>query len=334
MQAVITGATSGIGYEMALYLSELGWDLILTGRNSEKLRQMQQQLPTRVQWIALDLAKPDAPFALYRFCKGKRVDLLVNNAGFGLFGNLWETDLQEELELLDVNIRALHILTKLFVKEFRRRNSGILLNVASSAGFLTGPLMASYYASKNYVVRLSLALAEELRRAGSSVSVSVLCPGPVDTNFNNRSIAWLLKNYNRIYDDPDLSLDLYTRQCSLGVTALQLSIAAGTIANGGVNPVTKKEVFDAVLAPKITAMIAAVGFYEHTGDWMYTSGIPAKTGVGGGVMGVLPGQFGIAAFAPPLDGSGNSVKAQLAIQYIMNKLELNVFSNNHITVVD
>ena len=155
-----------------------------------------------------------------------------------------------------------------------------------------------------------------------------------DTNFNNRSIAWLLKNYNRIYDDPDLSLDLYTRQCSLGVTALQLSIAAGTIANGGVNPVTKKEVFDAVLAPKITAMIAAVGFYEHTGDWMYTSGIPAKTGVGGGVMGVLPGQFGIAAFAPPLDSSGNSVKAQLAIQYIMNKLELNVFSNNHITVVD
>ena len=155
-----------------------------------------------------------------------------------------------------------------------------------------------------------------------------------DTNFNNRSIAWLLKNYNRIYDDPDMALDLYTRQCSLGVTALQLSVAAGTIANGGVNPVTKKEVFDASLAPKITAMIAAVGFYEHTGDWMYTSGIPAKTGVGGGVMGVLPGQFGIAAFAPPLDGAGNSVKAQLAIQYVMNKLGLNVFSDNHLIVVD
>ena len=137
-----------------------------------------------------------------------------------------------------------------------------------------------------------------------------------DTNFNNRSIAWLLKNYNRIYDDPDMSLDLYTRQCSLGVTALQLSVAAGTIANGGVNPVTKKEVFDASLAPKITAMIAAVGFYEHTGDWMYTSGIPAKTGVGGGVMGVLPGQFGIAAFAPPLDGSGNSVKAPVSYTHL------------------
>ena len=154
------------------------------------------------------------------------------------------------------------------------------------------------------------------------------------TNFNNRSIAWLLKNYNRIYDDPELSLDLYTRQCSLGVTAEMLSVAAGTVANSGVNPVTKKQVLDASLTPKIASMIASVGFYEHTGDWMYTSGIPAKTGVGGGVMGVLPGQFGIAAFAPPLDGSGNSVKAQLAIQYIMNKLELNVFSNNHITVVD
>lgn len=155
-----------------------------------------------------------------------------------------------------------------------------------------------------------------------------------DTNFNNRSIAWLLKNYNRIYDDPDMSLDLYTRQCSLGVTASQLSIAAGTIANNGVNPVTQKEVFDAALAPKITAMIAAVGFYEHTGDWMYTSGIPAKTGVGGGVMGVLPGQFGIAAFAPPLDEAGNSVKAQSAIRYIMNKLELNVFGNNHLVVTE
>lgn len=155
-----------------------------------------------------------------------------------------------------------------------------------------------------------------------------------DTNFNNRSIAWLLKNYNRIYDDPDMSLDLYTRQCSLGVTASQLSIAAGTIANNGVNPVTQKEVFDATLAPKITAMIAAVGFYEHTGDWMYTSGIPAKTGVGGGVMGVLPGQFGIAAFAPPLDEAGNSVKAQSAIRYIMNKLELNVFGNNHLVVTE
>ena len=98
-----------------------------------------------------------------------------------------------------------------------------------------------------------------------------------------------------------MSLDLYTRQCSLGITAKQLSVAAATVANLGLNPVTKKQVFDAELSPKITSMISTVGFYEHTGDWLYTSGIPAKTGVGGGVMGVLPGQFGISAFAPPID---------------------------------
>ena len=141
------------------------------------------------------------------------------------------------------------------------------------------------------------------------------------TNFNNRSIAWLLKNYNRIYDDPDMSLDLYTRQCSLGITAKQLSVAAATVANLGLNPVTKKQVFDAELSPKITSMISTVGFYEHTGDWLYTSGIPAKTGVGGGVMGVLPGQFGISAFAPP-------------IEYVMNKLGLNVFNGHRVTIVD
>ena len=154
------------------------------------------------------------------------------------------------------------------------------------------------------------------------------------TNFNNRSIAWLLKNYNRIYDDPSMSLDLYTRQCSLGITAKQLSVCAATIAGDGLNPVSKQRVFEAGLSSKITSLIATVGFYEHTGDWMYTSGIPAKTGVGGGVMGVMPGVFGISAFAPPLDGSGNSVKAQLAIKYIMNKLGLSVFSGDRVTIIE
>lgn len=145
------------------------------------------------------------------------------------------------------------------------------------------------------------------------------------TNFNNRSIAWLLKNYGRIYDDPELSLDLYTRQCSLGVTAEQLAVCGATIANGGLNPLTREQVFPRELAPCITSLIATVGFYQHTGDWLYSSGIPAKTGVGGGVMGVMPGLMGIAAFAPPLDDAGNSVKAQLAIKHVMNKLGLNVF---------
>ena len=168
--------------------------------------------------------------------------------------------------------------------------------------------------------------------ATSPLLIDELYKSETDTNYNNRSIAWLLKNYDRIYDDPDLALDLYTRQCSLGITAKQLSVAAGTIANAGNNPVTKKQVFEAELSPKITSLISTVGFYEHTGDWMYTSGIPAKTGVGGGVMGVFPGLFGISSFAPPLDESGNSAKAQLAINYIMNKLNLNIYSSDQVSI--
>ena len=147
-----------------------------------------------------------------------------------------------------------------------------------------------------------------------------------NTNFENRSIAWLLKSYDRIYDDPMMSLDLYTRQCSLGVTCSQLACCAATVANDGVNPITRKQVFDKELAPKIISLIATVGFYERTGDWMYESGIPGKTGVGGGILAVMPGQFGIAAFSPPLDEHGNSVKAQAAIKYVVNGLGLNVYS--------
>lgn len=154
-----------------------------------------------------------------------------------------------------------------------------------------------------------------------------------ETNYNNRAIAWLLKNYNRIYDDPQMSLDLYTRHCSMGVTTKQLAIAGCTIANRGKNPVTGKQVFNESLMPNIVSLIASVGFYEHTGDWIYTSGIPAKTGVGGGVMGMLPGVFGIAAFAPPLDEAGNSVKAQAAIKYIAHEIGVNVFSGDSVEIL-
>lgn len=154
-----------------------------------------------------------------------------------------------------------------------------------------------------------------------------------ETNYNNRAISWLLKNYNRIYDDPDMSLDLYTRHCSMGVTTKQLAIAGCTIANRGKNPVTGKQVFNESLMPNIVSLVASVGFYEHTGDWIYTSGIPAKTGVGGGVMGMLPGVFGIAAFAPPLDEAGNSVKAQAAIKYIAREIGVNVFSGDSVEII-
>lgn len=153
-------------------------------------------------------------------------------------------------------------------------------------------------------------------------------------DFNNRSIAWLLRSYGRIYDDPDMSLDLYTRQCSLGTTAEQLAVMGATIANDGYNPVTNRQVFDAELAPRITSLITTVGFYERTGDWLYKSGIPAKSGVGGGVLGVMPGMFGIAAFSPPLDEAGNSVKAQLAIREVMHELGLNIFAASRLCICE
>lgn len=187
MRALITGATSGIGKEMAFYLHRRGWQLVLTGRNEEMLRRMAKKFGEGTRYIALDLAGRDAPQKLYEFCQGTRIDFLINNAGFGVFGEFSETSLAQELAMLDVNVRAVHILTKLFLRDFEKRGRGHILNVASSAGFMTGPLMAGYYASKNYVVRLTLAIREEQRRRRSGVTVSVLCPGPVDTDFSDRA---------------------------------------------------------------------------------------------------------------------------------------------------
>lgn len=187
MKALITGASSGIGRDMARYLSSLGWELILTARSEESLEKLASELSTHTEIISLDLADEKNVIALYEHTKSADIDLLINNAGYGIFGPFDETELEDELNLINVNIKAVHILTKLFLRDFKKKNKGHILNVASSAGFMTGPLMSSYYASKNYVVRLTLAIHEELRRSGSKVRVSVFCPGPVETNFNNRA---------------------------------------------------------------------------------------------------------------------------------------------------
>lgn len=187
MKALITGATSGIGACIARELHEMGWELILTGRNEQALAKLKQEFGDTAETISAELSRRDEVFRVYGFCRGKGVDLLVNNAGYGVFGKFDETDLDDELNMIDVNITALHILTKLFLRDFKKQNSGRILNVASVAGFMTGPLLSSYYASKNYVLRLSIAIYEELRRDRSNVSITVLCPGPVNTNFNDRA---------------------------------------------------------------------------------------------------------------------------------------------------
>ena len=133
-------------------------------------------------------------------CKNDNIDILINNAGFGLFGEFTETDLNKELEMIDVNIKAVHILTKLFLKDMKKRNKGYILNVSSAASFQAGPLMATYYATKSYVTKLTLAIYEELRRDKSNVHISCLCPGPVNTNFNNvANVQFSMKSLSSEY---------------------------------------------------------------------------------------------------------------------------------------
>ena len=186
MKALITGASSGIGRDMARYLASKGWDLILVARREDRLKQLKEEFSAvNVRTIVTDVGDASCCRALYEMTKDDGVDFLINNAGFGLAGEFTATDLDAELNMIDVNIRAVHILTKLFLRDFTARDSGIILNVASSAGFMPGPLLSTYYASKNYVLRLTEAIYEELRRKNSRVRISALCPGPVNTEFNN-----------------------------------------------------------------------------------------------------------------------------------------------------
>ena len=187
MKALITGATSGIGRDMAVVLSKMGCDLIIASRDTKKMQQVARRLPVKVRTITADLSKEEDCYRLYQEVKEENIDILINNAGFGAFGRFWEVSLETELNMLDLNVRAVHILTKLFLQDFRQRDHGYILNVSSSAGFLAGPLMSTYYATKNYVLRLTEAIHEELRREGSRVKISALCPGPVETNFNARA---------------------------------------------------------------------------------------------------------------------------------------------------
>ncbi len=200
MKALITGASSGIGEALTYELSKRGYDIILIATDLKKLEEVSKKCKTKTRVIACDLRNEEEIYNLYETVKNENIDLLVNNAGFGLFGHFDKTDLKRELEMIDVNIKAVHILTKLFLKDFQKRNDGRILNVASSAGFMAGPKLSTYYATKNYVLKLSLAIYEELRKEKSNVKINILCPGPVDTNFNrvakgNFKIKGADKNY-------------------------------------------------------------------------------------------------------------------------------------------
>lgn len=185
--ALVTGASSGIGRDMARDLAVRGYDLILVSRDKEKLEELKKEFTVEVKVFAVDLSNSQNCKELYEEVRKEfgTIDILINNAGFGEFGFFTETNLEKEINLINTNITAVHILTKLFLKDMQKANRGNILNVASIAGFLPGPLMAAYYSSKSYVLRLSQSIREELKKQKSNVKISVLCPGPVNTNFNN-----------------------------------------------------------------------------------------------------------------------------------------------------
>lgn len=186
LKALVTGASSGIGRDIAKELAKRNIDLILVSRDLDKLKQVKDQIKNvNVEIISKDLSSEQNCIDLYEQVKEQKIDILINNAGFGAFGEFSEIPLEKELDMLKTNIIAMHILTKLFLQKMKKENSGYILNVASIAGYMPGPLMSAYYSSKAYVVRLTQSIREELRREKSNVKVGILCPGPVDTNFNN-----------------------------------------------------------------------------------------------------------------------------------------------------
>ncbi len=191
MIALVTGASSGIGRDIARSLAKHGINVIITARRRDRLEELKAELireyGVKVQIIAADLSDTKQCIELHRRVKKYGIDIFVNNAGFGEFGEFTESDLNRELEMLDVNVKAFHTLFKLFLQDFKKRDYGFILNTASSAGFLPGPFFSSYYASKAYVVRMTQAIHEELRREHSKVSVSMLCPGPVQTEFLDKA---------------------------------------------------------------------------------------------------------------------------------------------------
>lgn len=186
MKALITGASSGIGKEIARELANKGYHLVLVARHEEELKKVAEELKKEskieIETIAMDVSKVENCIEIHK--KVKSVDILINNAGFGDCGNFSKTSLDKEIAMINTNIVAYHTLMKLYLVDMKKRQSGKILNVASIAGFMPGPLMATYYATKAYIVRISEGIREELKKEKSNIQISILCPGPVKTNFS------------------------------------------------------------------------------------------------------------------------------------------------------
>ena len=201
MISLITGASSGIGRDMAFEFADRGYDLILVARSFDRLKEVKNEIIKKydkcnVLIMKCDVSNVESVKNLYNNIQKEfgNIDVLVNNAGFGDCGKFYETDLEKDISMINTNILGLHVLTKLFLQDMVKVNKGYILNIASIAGFMPGPLMATYYSTKAYVVRLTRAIAKELKVVNSKVRIAAFCPGPVNTEFNkNANVIFSLK---------------------------------------------------------------------------------------------------------------------------------------------
>ncbi len=225
MKALVTGASSGIGRDMAKELAKRGYNLILVARDNKKLEEVSEEIKNNykveAKIIQKDLSTKQNCIDLYNEVKNEDIDILINNAGFGVHGPIIETDLNKEVNMLETNIMAVHILMKLFLQDMVKKNKGKILNVSSMAAFSPGPLMAGYYSSKAYVYRLSECVKTELKMMKSNVKISVLCPGPVRTNFN--------KVANVDFAAPSLSSDVVAKYAIKKMLRGKFTIVPGNL---------------------------------------------------------------------------------------------------------
>ena len=171
-------------------------------------------------------------------------------------------------------------------------------------------------------------LAYQSKFAGEPLKlIDEVYKSEAETNWRNRGMAHILYNNENLFCDPLEACDVYTKQCSIGVTAKQLCVMGATLANGGVNPVTKDRCLESKYVPRALAVMMMAGFYDESGAWAYKSGLPAKTGVGDGIVAVVPGQMAIVGFSPPVNEAGNSIRSTKAIDYIISQLDLNIFGS-------
>ncbi len=231
--AAITGASAGLGTEFAKQLADKGYKLILTARREERLKALAEELPVECVIVSADLSKTEECLRFFDTIKDKKIDIFINNAGFGDCNLFLEGDLNKELDMIDVNVKAMHTLCKQMLQKMQKENHGYILNVASSAGLLpAGPYMATYYATKAYVSSLTMAIAQELKEMDSKVYVGALCPGPVDTEFYDvANVEFALKGISAEYCVEYALKQMIKRQTIIVPTLLmKLSTTMGHMA--------------------------------------------------------------------------------------------------------